>query len=215
VPDRRRLDQPRVYRRPGATTRHQTRASGSSDGRRPPESSVATNAALELATGEYIALLDHDDTLAPGALQRVGAQIAPDPDLDMIYSDEDIVDNNPIWCTSKPAGRRTRCKPRPTRAISASTGGRWFRKSPDFAPSSTAPQDVDMILRLVERTDRIAHTPEILHHRRIHADSTAGGDAKPCAYVAERNAIAGQLTQCGIEADVGTVRRASIGGASG
>jgi hypothetical protein len=60
-----------------------------------------------------------------------------------------------------------------------------------------------MILRLVERTNRIAHIPQILYHWRIHPDSTAGGDAKPYAYVAARNAIAGHLTRCGIEAEVG------------
>ena len=60
-----------------------------------------------------------------------------------------------------------------------------------------------MILRLVERTDRIAHIPRILYHWRVHASSTAGGDAKPYAYVAARNAIAGHLERCGIDAEVG------------
>ena len=65
--------------------------------------SAATNAALELATGDYIALLDHDDTLAPDALQRVADQIAAQPDLDMIYTDEDIVmDGRQIWLHLKP-----------------------------------------------------------------------------------------------------------------
>ena len=65
--------------------------------------SAATNTALELATGEYIALLDHDDTLTPDALERVADQIAAQPDLDMIYSDEDIVlDGRPIWLHLKP-----------------------------------------------------------------------------------------------------------------
>ena len=53
--------------------------------------SAATNAALALANGEYIALLDHDDTLTPDALERVAAEVAAHPDLDMIYSDEDVV----------------------------------------------------------------------------------------------------------------------------
>jgi hypothetical protein len=60
-----------------------------------------------------------------------------------------------------------------------------------------------MILRLVERTDRIAHIPRILYHWRAHANSTAGGDAKPYAYVAARNAIAAHLERTGLEADVG------------
>ena len=59
-----------------------------------------------------------------------------------------------------------------------------------------------MILRLIERTDRIAHIPRILYHWRAHPGSTAGGDAKPYAYVAARNAIAAHLERTGIDAEV-------------
>jgi O-antigen biosynthesis protein len=166
--------------------------------------SAATNAALELATGQYIALLDHDDTLAPDALQRVVDQIAAQPDLDMIYSDEDIVLNGrPIWLHLKPSWSPDTLRTNGytchlgvyRRALVSEIGG--FRSEFDGS------QDVDMILRLVERTDRIAHVPQVLYHWRIHANSTAGGDAKPYAYVAARNAIAGHLERCGIEAEVG------------
>jgi GT2 family glycosyltransferase len=166
--------------------------------------SAATNDALELATGEYIALLDHDDTLASDALQRVAEQIADQPDLDMIYSDEDIVmDGRQIWLHLKPAWSPDTLRTNGytchlgvyRRALVAEIGG--FRSEFDGS------QDVDMILRLVERTDRIAHIPKILYHWRIHAASTAGGDAKPYAYVAARNAIAAHLERSGIEADVG------------
>jgi len=166
--------------------------------------STATNTALELATGEYIALLDHDDTLARDALQRVAEQIATQPDLDMIYSDEDIViDGRPIWLHLKPDWSPDTERTNGytchlgvyRRALVSEIGG--FRSEFDGS------QDVDMILRLVERTDRIAHIPRILYHWRVHASSTAGGDAKPYAYVAARNAIAGHLERCGIEAEVG------------
>jgi GT2 family glycosyltransferase len=166
--------------------------------------SVATNAALNLATGEYIALLDHDDTLAPEALQRVAEQIAADPELDMIYSDEDIVmDGRRIWLHLKPDWSPDTERTNGytchlgvyRRALVAEIGG--FRSEYDGS------QDVDMILRLVERTDRVAHIPQVLYHWRIHTSSTAGGDAKPYAYVAARNAIAGHLERCGIEAEVG------------
>ena len=166
--------------------------------------SAATNTALELATGEYIALLDHDDTLAPDALSRVAEKIAAQPDLDMIYTDEDIVmDGRPIWLHLKPGWSPDTLRTNGytchlgvyRRALVAEIGG--FRSEFDGS------QDVDMILRLVERTDRIAHIPRILYHWRVHASSTAGGDAKPYAYVAARNAIAGHLERCGIEAEVG------------
>ncbi len=60
-----------------------------------------------------------------------------------------------------------------------------------------------MILRLTERTDRVAHVPAILYHWRAHAASTAGGDAKPYAYVAARSAYAAHLERTGIAASVG------------
>jgi GT2 family glycosyltransferase len=166
--------------------------------------SVATNAALNLATGEYIALLDHDDTLAPEALQRVADQIVADPKLDMIYSDEDIVmGGRRIWLHLKPAWSPDTERTNGytchlgvyRRALVAEIGG--FRSEFDGS------QDVDMILRLAERTDRIAHIPHLLYHWRIHTSSTAGGEAKPYAYVAARKAIADHLQRCGIEADVG------------
>ncbi len=53
--------------------------------------SEATNAAMALATGDYIALLDHDDTLTPDALQHMADRITADPTLDMLYSDEDVI----------------------------------------------------------------------------------------------------------------------------
>ena len=56
-----------------------------------------------------------------------------------------------------------------------------------------------MILRLVERTDRIAHVRWILYHWRVHPSSTAGGEVKPYAYVAARNAIASHLSAAGLK----------------
>ena len=91
LPGRRRLHQPPDHRRARSATPPQTPASTSTAATPPAASPTATNAALELATGQYIALLDHDDTLTPDALQHVADQIATDPDLDMIYSDEDVV----------------------------------------------------------------------------------------------------------------------------
>jgi hypothetical protein len=63
-------------------------------------------------------------------------------------------------------------------------------------------QDYDFVLRLMERTDRIAHIPQILYHWRAHPHSTAGGDAKPYAYLAQPGAISEHLGRAGVEADV-------------
>jgi GT2 family glycosyltransferase len=166
--------------------------------------SAATNTALHDATGDYIALLDHDDTLTPDALQHVADQITADPDLDMLYSDEDIMlDGRPIWVHLKPAWSPDTLRTNGytchlgvyRRELVSAIGG--------FRTEFNGSQDVDMILRLTERTDRIAHIPHTLYHWRAHPDSTAGGDAKPYAYVAARNAIAAHLQRTGLEADVG------------
>ena len=63
-------------------------------------------------------------------------------------------------------------------------------------------QDYDFVLRLMERTDRITHIPRILYHWRAHAMSTAGGDAKPYAYLAQPGAIADHLERSGVDAEV-------------
>jgi O-antigen biosynthesis protein len=167
--------------------------------------SAATNTATEIATGRYIALLDHDDTLAPDALQHVAAQIAADPSLDMLYSDEDTVND---------AGRRIGIHLKPAWSLDTlRTNGytchlgvyrrELVQRIGGFRSEFNGSQDVDMILRLTERTDRIAHIPQVLYHWRAHTASTAAGyEAKPYAYVAARNAIADHLRRTGLEAEV-------------
>jgi GT2 family glycosyltransferase len=166
--------------------------------------SQATNTALNDATGDYIALLDHDDTLAPDALQQIADTLTTQPDLDMIYTDEDIVvDGRRIWVHHKPAWSLDTLR---TNGYTCHLGvyrRTLVRDLGGFRDEFNGSQDVDMILRLVERTDRIAHVPQIAYHWRAHAASTAGGDAKPYAYVAARNAIAEHLARTGVRAEVG------------
>jgi GT2 family glycosyltransferase len=166
--------------------------------------SAATNTALGRATGRYIALLDHDDTLAPDALEQIAARIAADPTLDMVYSDEDIVDGGrQVWVHLKPAWSPDTLR---TNGYTCHLG--VYRRSlveeiGGFRSEFDGSQDIDMILRLTERTDRVAHVPAILYHWRAHAASTAGGDAKPYAYVAARGAYAAHLERTGNAASVG------------
>jgi GT2 family glycosyltransferase len=167
--------------------------------------STATNAALAMATGTYIALLDHDDTLTPDALQHIADRITTQPDLDMIYTDEDTVaQGRRLWVHLKPAWSPDTLR---TNGYTCHLGvyrRRLVNEIGAFRTEFNGSQDVDMILRLVERTDRIAHIPRILYHWRAHAASTAGGDqAKPYAYVAARNAIAAHVERAGLDAEVG------------
>jgi GT2 family glycosyltransferase len=165
----------------------------------------ATNAALERASGQFVALLDHDDALTHDALQRIAGTIAADPGLDMIYSDEEIILNGRrVWGHFKPDWSPDTLRTNGytchlgvyRRALVHEIGG--------FRSEYNGSQDVDMILRLVEHTDRIAHVPDILYRWRVHAGSTASGSqAKPYAYVAARNAIAAHLVRIGVDGEVG------------
>ena len=166
--------------------------------------SAATNAALHAATGTYIATLDHDDTLTPDALQHVAATIAAQPDLDMLYSDEDVVGEQglierhpkPGWSPEHMDALMYTCHLGVYRRSMANELG-------GFQTRYDGCQDYDFVLRLSERTDRIAHIPHVLYHWRAHASSTAGGDqAKPYAYLAQPGAIAEHLDRRRIDAAV-------------
>jgi GT2 family glycosyltransferase len=166
--------------------------------------SEATNTAMAHATGDYIALLDHDDTLTPDALQHVADRITAQPDLDMIYTDEAVLSADelpqhhikPGWSPEHMAALMYTCHLGVyRRSLAQELGG--FQRRFDGC------QDYDFVLRLAERTDRIAHIPRVLYHWRAHAASTAGGDhAKPYAYLAQRGAISEHLERSGIEAEV-------------
>jgi hypothetical protein len=103
---------------------------------------------LELATGQHIALLHHDDTLAPDAIQYVAHQITTQPELDMIYTDEDIlldgrqvcVDGRQVWVHLKPGWSPDTLRTNGYTCHLGATGERWSARSADFAPSSTVPR---------------------------------------------------------------------------
>lgn len=135
----------------------------------------ATNQALALASGEFIGLLDNDDELAPEALYEVVKLLQNHPEADMIYSDEDKLEEDgtrsspffkPDWSpeyflscmyTSHFGVYR--------RNLVKQVGG--FRSEYDKA------QDYDLALRIIETTQRIFHIPKILYHWRKIATSTA------------------------------------------
>ena len=161
---------------------------------------AASNSALALATGEYIALLDHDDELAEQALFKVAQAIVADRGLAMLYSDEDKLDLDgrhvepffkPDWSpeyflsymyTTHLGVYRT--------ALVRDLGG--FRSEYDTA------QDYDLALRVVARSQRIKHIPDILYHWRKLPTSTASGQqAKPLAHQVARRAAQSYLATIG------------------
>lgn len=165
--------------------------------------SAATNSAAALARGEFVALLDHDDLLAPDCLAEIALHLAAHDDVDVLYTDDDKVDVD---------GRRF---------------GPQFK--PDFSPESLlsqmyfshlfvvrrslyaevggmregfeGSQDHDLALRVVEKARRVAHLPFVLYHWRAAPGSTAlSGEAKSYSFEAGMRAVAEALARRGVPA---------------
>ena len=139
--------------------------------------SEATNSALSLATGEYVALLDHDDELALQALYHVALEINNHPEADLIYSDEDKIDTD---------GNRHdpyfKCDWNPDLFYSHNliTHLGVYRKSlvdkiGGFRKGYEGSQDYDLALRFIKNIphSHIRHIPHILYHWRVIEGSTA------------------------------------------
>ncbi|KQX52081.1 glycosyl transferase family 2 [Paenibacillus sp. Root444D2] len=141
--------------------------------------SVASNSALEIANGEFIALLDHDDELTIDALFENVKLLNKHLDADMIYSDEDKISMEgerhspffkPDWSPDTLLSQMYTCHLGVYRtSLIKKLGG--FRKG--FEGS----QDYDLVLRVTEKTNRIYHIPKILYHWRSIPQSTASGGA--------------------------------------
>lgn len=164
-----------------------------------------SNAAAALATGDYLALLDHDDTLAPFALHEVVAAINESPDADFLYSDEDKIDTHgdrvepnfkPDWSPETLRSRNYVCHLTTLKkSLFDAVGG--------FRPGFDGSQDYDLVLRASERAKRIVHIPRVLYHWRMHAQSTAFvKGSKNYAFEAGKKAVAEHLTRLGIDASV-------------
>lgn len=148
--------------------------------------SAATNSAIEIATGEYVALVDNDDTIRPEALLEIVTLINEHPDADMIYTDEDKIDETgkiriapffkPDWSPDAFWGHMYLCHLGVYRlSIAKKIGG--------FRIGYEGSQDYDFALRFSEQTDAIYHVPQILYHWRMLPTSTASSaDNKDYAY---------------------------------
>lgn len=160
--------------------------------------SGATNAAVAECRGDFVALCDHDDTLAPDALWRVAEAIAAHQP-DMIYSDEDKLTEN---------GRRhTDPHVKPDFCPDALRSGNYvchlmvIRRSVLMAvgglrPAYDGSQDHDLALRVTEVTDRICHIPHILYHWRTVGSSVSHRHLERCLDAAAR-AVADHMNRTG------------------
>lgn len=175
--------------------------------RRPRQGGVAaaTDEGLRAAEGDFIALLDHDDELSPHAMAAMAKRIAEQPDLDLLYSDEDKIDEQ---------GRRHTPVFKPAFSPHHLFTSNYFchllvvrtalmRDVGGTRGEYNGAQDYDLVLRCIERTRRIAHVPLVLYHWRTHDQSTSGaGRAKPWAAEAGRRALRDAVQRRGLEAIV-------------
>ena len=161
-----------------------------------------TNAAMDMATGDFIVLADHDDTIPPHALYECVKAINMDPEYDVIYSDEDKLDMdgkalfdphfkpdfNPDLLTSVNYICHLFVV---NRDLVDAVGG--FRQEFDGA------QDYDFIFRCTEAARKIYHIPKVLYHWRCHQNSTASNpESKMYAFEAGARAIKAHFQRCNI-----------------
>ena len=174
-----------------------------------------SNSAIEMATGDYIALLDHDDILSDYALFEVVSYINKWPNAEFLYSDEDKIDENDNRYDAyfKPdfAPDTLRCQNYICHFSIFKKD--LMKKLGGFKADYDGAQDYDIFLRMSEITkhENIKHIPKILYHWRVHSESTAklNSHAKNYAFEAGKKAIEDHLKRIGLD---GTVSEGCIEG---
>jgi GT2 family glycosyltransferase len=167
--------------------------------------SAASNSAIALATGAWIALLDHDDVLPESALFWVADAIARHPRVRLIYSDEDKITATGERVTPY---FKSEWNPELFHAHNLVTHlgvyhADLVREVGGFTVGLEGAQDYDLALRCVERLapEQIHHIPRVLYHWRMHRESTAQSpDAKPYAAEAGLRALQQHLQRRGLDA---------------
>jgi GT2 family glycosyltransferase len=167
---------------------------------------AASNDALRLAEGEFVALLDHDDALHPDALALVHEALAAAPEADYVYTDEDKIDEaghhgapffKPDWSPERMRTQMYTCHLGVLRReLMEEVGG--------FDASCEGSQDWDIVLKVTERARQVLHVPRVLYHWRTLATSAAGGgeEAKPWAFEAGTRAVQAHCDRIGLKAEV-------------
>ena len=157
---------------------------------------LATNDAIAIAQGQFIVFLDHDDLLAPQTLFILAQRLNQSCDADLIYSDEDKIDQSgqrclpffkpdwsPVLQWSQNYVGHLMCV---RRALLDEVGG--------LLPGTQGSQDHDLVLRLAAHGATIEHIPQVLYHWRVHAGSTSSNpDAKPYAHFAGKDVVGRHL----------------------
>ena len=167
--------------------------------------SAVTNRGAELASGDFLVFLDHDDILDFYALSAFAQRLQSKPDTDILYADEDRFDDQyrrlhpgfkpqyspeKLLCTNyihHPVVMR--------RTLFEELGG--------FNSQYDGSQDYDLLLRATEVTTKIEHIPDVLYHMRLHSGSLSSGpEAKPEAHKKGRAALRDHLRRQNVSAIV-------------
>jgi GT2 family glycosyltransferase len=166
---------------------------------------IASNRAAEFSTGEYLAMLDNDDELAPDALYEVAKAIHANPDIDLLYTDEDKIDEHgelvddyfkPGWSPEHLLSVMYMLHLLVVRKDLFFSVGR-------FRPEFSGAQDYDLVLRLSTEALTIHHVPRTLYHWRKAEGSAADlVFAKPEALDAGGRALQDYIRRNGIDATV-------------
>lgn len=169
----------------------------------------ASNAGLALACGKYVAFMDNDDELCRDSLSEVIKLLRKEPDIDLIYTDEDKIDleencsapvikpgwSPQLFLTYNYLCHLVVCR----KEIIDLAGG--FREGFDGS------QDYELLLRVTELTDKIVHIPKVLYHWRKVAGSAAHRiDAKDYAFENSKKALREAMERRGIDALVSDTR---------
>ena len=161
-----------------------------------------TNRCIEIATGDYIALLDHDDVLHPSALFEVMRAIC-DRGADFVYTDEITFSGkvSRAYCPHyKPDFSPDLLRSYNYICHFVSFSRDLLEAVGGFRSAFDGSQDYDMILRLTEQAKCIVHVPRILYFWRAHASSVASGiAAKPYTIVAAKRALEEHLRRLGLD----------------
>lgn len=168
--------------------------------------SANTNEAVKAASGEYLAFADHDDLLEPHALYECVRALQKHPQIELIYSDEDKVDQKgkkyfephfkSDFNIDLLRSMNYFCH---LVVVKASLIAKVGMLDSEYHGA----QDYDFVLRCVEQTDAVYHIPKVLYHWRAHRDSTAENpDSKRYAFEAGKRAVQAHYDRLGIPATV-------------
>lgn len=169
--------------------------------------SAASNSCLEMATGEFIALLDHDDLLAPHALYMAAQALNHRSDLSLIYTDEDKINASGVrcWPHFKPDWNADLMRSENAVNHLSIYRSSVVREIGGFRLGVEGCQDWDLSLRVSERiaASQILHLPYVLYHWRITRQSTAvSTTSKQYVVAAGKKVLGDHLTRMGVSADV-------------